>query len=53
MDKFEIINKFKDRLMDELIGLYNYNDFGKIDLLTIEDAVDRIYDKCIEEIQGE
>ena len=51
MDKFEAIDMFKDRVMDEFISLCNYNDFDKINLLTIGDTVDRIYDECIEEIQ--
>lgn len=53
MNKFEAIDKFRDELMDEFLDLCNYNDFNKINLLTIGDAVDRIYDKCIEEMQEE
>lgn len=53
MDKFEAIDMFKDKLMDEFMSLCNYNDFDKINLLTIGDVVDRIYDECIEEMQEE
>lgn len=53
MNKFEAIDKFRDELMDEFLDLCNYNDFNKINLLTIGDVVDRIYDKCIEEMQEE
>lgn len=53
MDKFEAVDIFRDKLMDEFISLCNYNDFGKINLLTIGDTVDRIYDKCIEKMQEE
>ena len=47
MDKFEAVDKFQDELMDEFLKLCNYNDYGKINLLTIGETVDRVYDKCI------
>lgn len=53
MDKFEAVDIFRDKLMDEFLGLCNYNDFNKITLITIGDAVDRIYDECIEEMMKE
>lgn len=53
MDKFEAIDMFRDKIMDKFISLCNYNDFGKINLLTIENTVNRIYDECIEEMQEE
>lgn len=51
MDSFEAIDMFRDKLTDEFISLCDYNDFSKINLLTIGDTVDRIYDECIEEMQ--
>lgn len=53
MDKFEAVDKFRDKLMDEFISLCNYNDFCKINLLTIGETVDRIYDKCIDDMVTE
>ncbi|MDD5980167.1 MAG: hypothetical protein PUC23_03545 [bacterium] len=50
MDRFEAVENFRDKLMDEFIKLCNYNDYGKINLLTIGNTVDRIYDECIEEL---
>ena len=50
MDKFEVIDMFKDKLMDEFLEMCNYNDFSKLTLLEIGDTVDRIYDECIEEM---
>ena len=48
-----MIDKFNDELMDEFMSLCNYNDFGKINLLTISETVDRIYDKIIADIIDE
>lgn len=53
MDKFEAVDKFRDELMDEFLSLCNYNDFNKITLITIGDAIDRIYDKCIADMLNE
>ncbi len=53
MNKFEAVDIFKDKLMDEFLSLCNYNDFDKVNLLTIGDTVDRIYDECIEEMMRE
>ena len=53
MNEFEVIDMFKDKLMDEFISLCNYNDFGKVNLLTIGDTVDRIYDECISDMTKE
>ena len=53
MDKFKAVNKFRDELMDEFMSLCNYNDYGKINLLIIGETVDRIYDKCIDDMVTE
>lgn len=53
MDKFEAVDKFRDLIMDEFISLCNYNDYEKINLLTIDETVNRIYDKCIEDMVKE
>ena len=50
MDKFEAVDKFKNELMDKFLSLCNYNDYSKINLLTIGETVDRIYEKCIDEM---
>lgn len=53
MNKFEAVDKFRDKLMDEFLSLCNYNDYNKINLLTIGETVDRIYDKCIKDMVDE
>lgn len=53
MDKFEAVDKFKDELMDKFLSLCNYNDFNKINLLTIGETVYRIYEKCIDDMLNE
>lgn len=50
MEKFKVVDKFRDELMDKFMSLCNYNDFNKLNLLTIGETVDRIYDKCIADI---
>lgn len=53
MEKFKVADKFSEELMDEFMSLCNYNDFNKINLLTIGETVDRIYDKIIADIIDE
>ena len=53
MDKFEAVDKFRDALMDKFLELCNYNDYCKINLLLIGETVDRIYDKCIDDMRKE
>ena len=53
MDKFEAVDKFRNLIMNKFIELCNYNDYGKINLLTIGETVDRIYDRCIEDMVTE
>lgn len=53
MDKFEAVDKFRNLIINEFIELCNYNDYGKINLLTIGETVDRIYDRCIEDMVTE
>ena len=53
MDKFEAVDKFRSLIMNKFIELCNYNDYGKINLLTIGETVDRIYDRCIEDMVKE
>lgn len=53
MDKFEAVDKFRDELMDKFLSLCNYNDYNKINLLTIGETVDRIYEKCIDDMVTE
>ena len=53
MDKFEAVDKFRNLIMNKFIELCNYNDFGKINLLTIGETIDKIYDKCIEDMVNE
>lgn len=53
MNKYEAVDKFRDLIMNKFIELCNYNDYGKINLLTIGETVDRVYDKCIEDMVNE
>lgn len=53
MEKFKVVDKFRDELMDKFMSLCNYNDFNKINLLRISEAIDDIYDKCIADIMEE
>lgn len=53
MDKFEAVDKFRNLIMNKFIELCNYNDYDKINLLTIGETVDRIYDRCIEDMVKE
>ena len=50
MDRFEAVDRFRDELMNEFMSLCNYNDYNKISLLVIGEAVDRVYDECMREI---
>lgn len=50
MDKFSAVDKFRNLLMEEFLELCGYNDFRKINLLLIEDTINKIYDKCIEDM---
>lgn len=53
IEKFKVVDKFRDELMDRFLSLCNYNDYNEINLLTIGETVDRIYDKCIVDIIDE
>ena len=54
MDKFKAVDKFRDELMDKFLSLCNYNDYNKINLLLIGETIDKVYDKCIEDmVKGE
>ena len=53
IEKFKVVDKFRDELMDRFLSLCNYNDYNEINLLTIGETVDRIYDKCIADIIDE
>lgn len=50
MEKFKVVDKFRDKLMDKFMSLCNYNDFNKLNLLKISETIDDIYDKCIADI---
>ena len=50
MEKFKVVDKFRDELMDKFMSLCNYNDFNKLNLLRISETIDDIYDKCIADI---
>lgn len=53
MNKFEAVDKFRNLIINKFIELCDYNDYGKINLLTIGETVDRIYDRCIEDMVKE
>lgn len=50
IEKFKVVDKFRDELMDRFLSLCNYNDYNEINLLTIGETVNRIYNKCIADI---
>lgn len=53
MNKFDAVDKFREELMDKFLSLCNYNDYSRLNLLTIGDTVERVYDKCIEDLVKE
>lgn len=53
MTKFEVVDKFRDELMDEFLSLCNYNDYNKINLLLIGETIERVYDNCISDLMKE
>ena len=53
MDRYEVLEEFRDALMDKFIDLCNGNDFNKINLLLIGETVNQIYDECIKDMRKE
>ena len=53
MEKFKVVDKFRDELMSKFMSLCNYNDYNKLNLLRISETIDGIYDKCIADIIDE
>ncbi len=53
MDKYQALDSFKCELMDMFISLCRGNDYNKLTLLTIGETVDRIYNKCLSDMQKE
>ena len=53
MDKFEVVDKFRDTLMDRFLQLCDYNDYNELTLLIIGDVVNDAYNECIEEMVGD
>lgn len=53
MNKFEAVDKFREELMDKFLNLCDYNDYRRLNLLTIGDTVELVYDKCIEDLVKE
>lgn len=49
----EVIDNFRDALMDEFLRLCNYNDFSKLTLEKIADTINEIYDKCVDDMRKE
>lgn len=48
MNSLEAVEKFRDELTNKFLRLCDYNDYNKINLLTIADTVDSVYDRCID-----
>lgn len=48
----EALDKFRDLLVNKFIELCNYNDYGRINLLLIGETIDRIYDRCVDDLKG-
>ena len=53
MDRYEAVDKFRSALIDKFIDLYRGNDYKKINLFLIGETVNRIYDKCIDDMRKE
>lgn len=49
-DTLKVLEDFRDKLMDRFLSLCNYNDYDKINLLTIGDTVDNVYDTIVEDL---
>ena len=47
MAYIDMIDKFRDELMDKFLRLCNYNDFNKLNLEKIADTINEVYDKCV------
>ena len=48
----EALDKFRDLLVNKFIELCDYNDYGRINLLLIGETIDRIYDRCVDDLKG-
>ena len=44
----EALDDFKNDIMGKIMSLCNYNDYNKINLLTIGDVIDTVFEKHIE-----
>lgn len=51
-ERFEAVDMFRNLLTNKFIELCNYNDYGKINLLLIGEAIDRIYDDVVAKMKG-
>ena len=49
---FEAIDNFRDSIMDVFIDMCRGNDYNKLTLLQIGDAIESIYDKQIAELKN-
>ena len=49
---FEVIDKFRDELINIFIDMCFGNDYNKINLLQIGDAIDAVYDSYIAELKN-
>lgn len=48
---FEATDNFRDAIMDVFIGMCRGNDYNKVNLLQIGDAIDAVYDKQIADLK--
>lgn len=52
-NRMELVDKFRNDLMDKFIDLCRGNDYNKLTLLKIGDTIDQIYDEQIACIRAE
>ena len=53
VEKLKLIEQFERLLMDEFLKLCHYNDFGKLNLLTIGDVIEDVRRRMEEKVWEE
>ena len=53
VEKLALIEQFEGLLMDEFLKRCNYNDFGKLNLLTIGEVVEEVGNRIAKKIWEE
>lgn len=47
------LEEFRNKIIDEIGNLYDYNDYAKINLLLVRETIDKIYDEQVKRILKE